>query len=146
MKRAFKKLSLFVISTAIFIICIIYGSETRENVIVYSDGFVDNGNIKSMNTNSYYGFTRSDEEGGIESGSFTIPEDGRVQLKVKARTEGKDEFFISFKDAEGNVIFEERSSSIFYSKIIDSKAGEWYFQINGQDVKTGDFKYTVVKK
>lgn len=146
MKKVFKRLSLFAISIMVFVICIIYGSNIKENVIVYSDGFIDAGNINTMNITSYYGFSDMGRDNSIYKGNFRIPESGKVELRVKARTGGKDELFVSFKDMEGNVIFEERGSSIFFSDTIDAKAGEWYFQINGQDVKTGDFKYTVIKK
>lgn len=146
MKKIIKKLSLFAISIIVFTICTIYGAKFKEDLIVYSDGYIDNGNIKTMNITSLYGFADEGRNSVIYKGSLGIPENGKVELRVKARTEGNNKISISFKDLEGNIIFEETGNSIFFSKTIDGKKGKWYFQIKGQDVKTGDFKYIILKK
>lgn len=146
MKKIFKKLSLFAISIIVFAACTSYGTNNKKQVIVYSDGFIENGNIRTMNITSHYGFTDKGRDEGIYNASFGIPESGKVELRVKAKTEGNDEIFISFRDLEGNVIFEEKSNSIFFSKTIDAKKGEWYFQIDAQNIKTGDFKFITLKK
>lgn len=137
---------MFVFSTIVFAICIIYGANFKQSFIVYSDGYVDNGNVETMNITSFYGFTDEGRDDGSYKGSFEIPEDGKVELRVKAKTEGNSKMFMCFKDGEGIIIFEETSNSIFFSKVIDAKKGKWFFQINGQNAKTGDFKYMVLQK
>lgn len=146
MKKISKRLGLFAISIIVFAACTAYGANNKKQVIVYSDGYIEGGSIRTMNITSHYGFTDKGRDGGVYNASFGIPENDKVELRVKAKTEGNDEIFISFRDLEGNIIFEEKSNSIFFSKTIDAKKGEWYFQIDAQNVKTGDFKYIILKK
>jgi hypothetical protein len=99
MKKIFKKLWLFVISTIVFVACIIYGTNLKQDFIVYSDGFVDNGNVKTMNITSFYGFTDEGRDNGLYKGSLGIPESGKVELRIKAKTEKNDKMFVSFRDS-----------------------------------------------
>lgn len=154
MKKTMKKYGFLVLSLGIFIACIIYGGKYKDGTVIYVNGYIENGNVRTANIISLYGYT-SDEgtisgsekkAHGVYEGSFGIPEGEKVELRVKANANRGELVSVSFKDSEGNVLLEEKGKTIVFNKTFTGRSGNWDFNINGTDVKAGDFKFTVLKK